>query len=186
MAQPVSLSIVNFVCTAELFTPLPLPLVAELYGGKYGPKVFPAVVIRSMNPHTTLMVMGSGSLVISGAASPDDAIRAAWMQAYCLQRDMRIPNAGVCNIHVENIVATANVGHEIDVPRFYEQNMGKSIYQPKKIKPVRYYPHMPERQKPVLVIYDSGNIIITGAVTQTEIHSTYSLVDWNKYRKKAS
>lgn len=185
MSKPVSLSIVNFVCTGELFARLPLALVAELTGGKYGPKVFPADVVRSMNPKVTLMLMGSGSLVISGAASPDDAVRAAWLQAYCLQRAVpaMVPGIGVCNINVENIVATADVGYELDVKRFYEQNMGKSIYQPKKIKPVRHYPHMPERQKPVIVMYDTGKIIITGATTQAEIHSTYALIDWPKYRK---
>jgi TATA-box binding protein (TBP) (component of TFIID and TFIIIB) len=186
MAKPVSLRIVNFVCTAEFFTHLNLPLVAELTGGKYGRKVFPAVVIRSMKPHVTLMLMGSGSVVVSGAASPDDAVYAAWLAAYVLQRDVpsMVPGIGACNVHVENIVATADVGYELDVKRLYEDNMGKSIYQPKKIKPVRYYPHLPDRQKPVIVAYDTGKIIITGATTQAEIHSTYDLLPWAKYRKK--
>lgn len=183
MTQPASLRIVNFVSTAELFVKLNLPLVAELTGGKYGRKVFPAVVIRSMNPHVTLMLMGSGSVVASGAASADDAIRAAWLAAYTLQRDVpdMVPNIGVCNLHVENIVATADVGFPIDIKRLYADNMSKSVYQPKKIKPVRYYPFMPLRQKPVIVIYNTGKIIITGAETQDEVYSTYGLIDWNKY-----
>lgn len=188
MSQPVSLRIVNFVCTAEMFTRLPLPLVAELTGGKYGPKVFPADVVRSTGPRVTLMLMSSGSLVISGAVSPDEAVRAAWLQAYCLLRDVptMVPGITVCNFNVENIVATANVGYELDVKRFYEQNQGKSIYQPHKIKPVRYYPRLPVQQKPVIVIYDTGKIIITGASTQAEIHETYPQVDWPKYRKHST
>lgn len=188
MTQPVSLRIVNFVSTAEYFARLNLPLVAELTGGKYGEKVFPAVVIPSEDPHLTLMLMASGSVVASGASSPDDAVRAAWLAAFVLQRDMpsMVPGITVCNLHVENIVATANVGYELDVKKLYQENMNKSVYQPKKIKPVRYYPHLPIRQKPVIVIYGTGKIIITGATTQAEIYSTYGLIDWPRYRKDST
>lgn len=183
-----SLRLVNFVCTAGLFTRLNLPLVAELTGGKYGRKVFSAVVIRSLKPHVTLMAMASGNLAIPGAASPDEAAYAAWLLAYVLQRDVpsMVRGITVSNVHVENIVATADVGHGLDIQRFYSDHKHKSIYQPHKIKPVRYYPHLPERQKPVIVIYDTGKIVITGAVTQAEIHQTYDLVDWLKYRKDVS
>ena len=185
MAEPATMRIVNFVSTANLMSWLHMPLIAEGTGGKYGPKVFPAVIIRSINPRATIMLMPSGSLVVSGAISPDDAVRAMWLVTWILRRLFPVMLRGVSlqNFNVENIVATAYVGYELNIKLFYADHMSQSIYQPKKIKPVRYYPFLPDKRKPVIVMYDTGNIIITGCVTQAESYATFKLVEWHKYRK---
>lgn len=177
--------IVNFVATAEEMVRLPLKIVAELVGGKYGPKVFPAVIVRSTRPKVTEMFMESGRNVISGAPTPEDAVYVAWLGAHRLMKEMpRLTrHISVYNVQVENIVATADVGFELDLKKLYKANQSKSVWQPKKIKPVRFYPHSPWKQKPVMVIYDTGRIIITGAETVPEVHATYKLLDWEKYRK---
>jgi TATA-box binding protein (TBP) (component of TFIID and TFIIIB) len=179
--KPKDLHIVNFVCTAEfLDTQLDLIRVAEAFQGKFGKRAQQAVVIRSLRPKLTCMLMANGKMLICGGQSPEEGVCLANLIALKLERNYLVPRGScVSNFVVQNIVCKYYCGHMMNVALFYADHMDTSVYHPDKIKPVRHYP---PGTKQVIVIYSSGNCIITGAIEQKQLYQGTTKVAWQKYK----
>jgi transcription initiation factor TFIID TATA-box-binding protein len=179
--RPPGLQIVNFVCLAELLdTQLDLTQVAERTGGKYGKRVKQAVVIRSLRPRLTGMVMANGKFLICGGRSPDESNHLAWRLCLTLQEHSLVSGpVSVSNFVVHNIVCSYNCGHKLNLALFNADHLDSSVYHPKKIRPVRHYMEDP---KLVVVIFSTGKCIFTGARHQDQLHIAPSKINWAKYK----
>ena len=175
------LRVVNLVATAFMDCTVDLIKCAEAMGGKCGSNELPSCVIRSAKPRVTAMIMANGKLLFCGARKPEDIMQVAWALLLKLYRKNLIAEPGVTlmNLHVENIVCSYSLGFEINVELFYNDHADTSVYQPQIISPCQFYPDGSGR---VIVIYGTGECIVTGSRTFEEAIATSKLVDWRKYQ----
>ncbi len=179
--RPENLSVVNFVCLSEILgEQLDLTQVAERTGGKYGKRVKQAVVIRSIQPKLTCMIMANGKMLICGGRSPDESLHLSWLVCLELQKQKLVKtDVAVSNFAVHNIVCRFDCQHKLNLSLFYLDHLDSSVYHPKKIKPVRHYMQNP---KLVCVIFETGKCIITGATHQEQLHVAPSKIKWSNYK----
>lgn len=179
--KPDRLQIVNFVCLAEILdTQLDLIQVAERTGGKYGKRVKQAVVIRSLRPKLTCMIMANGKMLICGGKSPDEGNHLAWLMCLELQKHKLVKtDVSVSNFVVHNIVCTYDCGFKFNVPMFYAEHTDSCIYHPRKIRPVRHYINDPRL---TVIIFPTGKAVITGATHQEQLYQAPAKVRWTDYK----
>lgn len=183
--KPEGLEYVNWVNLCELFLTEPLDLirVAEMTGGKFGKRVQQAVVIRLLIPKITVMIMGNGKFLVCGGGAPEEGVHGVNCVTWKLQKlDLvhQQSDLSISNFMVQNIVCKYYCGFRINVALFHSDHRHNSVYHPQKIQPVRYYP---PGTTLVVVMYPSGQNIITGATKQEQLHHGTTTVQWHMYRQ---
>ena len=114
MTQPPALQ--NLVGTVDFGRRFILaPLAAALGDVDYNGEKFAAITVRLNDPRATVLVFGSGKVVVTGAKSHFAAMCAvSYMRSRFKDLGFRIaPRA----FQVQNMVASASVGHPISLER---------------------------------------------------------------------
>jgi len=130
---------------------------------QYNPGKFPGAVYRIAEPKVAMLIFGSGKVICSGSRSNKD-IDAAVTHLLNRLRKSGIRIKGKPRIKIQNIVASASVGFEVNLDVLAIEVMNTE-YEPEQFPGLVFRLDKP---KTVMLIFRSGKLIITGAKTPKE------------------
>ncbi len=137
--------------------------------------------LRYPTQKQTLLIFDSGRVVSVGASSEWHARQGGALVVKLLNDEMGIP-AQFRNFRVVNIVATVNLGFEVDLDKLSEGEGSRVAYDPDLFPAVI----IPSEDKTTGLVNKTGNCILTGAsnrlALQIFFNNMYHIV--LKYRKK--
>ena len=147
-------NVCNVVCGGSVDRPMPLDVISKFEGTSYDPRSFPGVRFRLND--CTVLLFGSGKVVVVGAASQADAFAAM---------DMLISILSHHNIHTHityrrvcNVVATADyhIGLDLSV---VVRRMHRALYEPEHFPGV-----IMRRLDPqcTILLFATGKIVCVG------------------------
>jgi transcription initiation factor TFIID TATA-box-binding protein len=151
----------NVVASTSLGTKLDLVSIAlALDGAEYEPTQFPGLIYRMKSPKTAILLFQSGKVVCTGGKSwkqVDDSIRAVSVQIRKTgQKVEKNPK-----IEIQNIVATSNLGSEIDLNTIaLTLGLDRVEYEPEQFPGLVY---RLEEPRVVVLLFGSGKLVCTGA-----------------------
>ena len=82
-------------------------------------------------------------------------------------------NVGVYQFEIQNMVASANVGHGINLKKMQKVYPTKASYEPELFPGLVY---RDDTFPAVLLIFDSGRMVLTGCKTKEDIYITYDKI----------
>ncbi|HYM38995.1 MAG TPA: TATA-box-binding protein [Thermoplasmata archaeon] len=151
----------NVVASTSLGQELDLKAIALALGGsEYEPEQFPGLIYRIKEPKTAILLFRSGKVVCTGAKSLESVRTAIALVS------KQIAAAGFSvkkdpEIEVQNIVATADLGAQIDLNTVAVTLGLTSVeYEPEQFPGLVYRLDDP---KVVLLMFGSGKVVCTGA-----------------------
>jgi transcription initiation factor TFIID TATA-box-binding protein len=155
------MKIENVVASTSLGTELDLQAIALALGGaEYEPEQFPGLIYRLKEPKTAILLFRSGKVVCTGAKSLDHVKTAIDIVAKQIEA-AGIPIKKNPEIEVQNIVATSDLGAQIDLNAVaISLGLGKVEYEPEQFPGLVYRIDEP---KVVLLLFGSGKLVCTGA-----------------------
>jgi transcription initiation factor TFIID TATA-box-binding protein len=125
---------------------------------EYRPQQFPGLVFRLEKPKTTTLIFRSGKMICTGAKSTRH-VQEAVENILQVMKERGIINHGEPRIQIENIVATATLGGDIDLEKA-AYFLGRTMYEPEQFPGAIYRMDEPNV---VFLIFASGKIVILGA-----------------------
>lgn len=133
-------------------------LSVKLDKSEYEPEQFPGLIYRTEEPKSGILLFSSGRLNITGVKSVAQA-REVFNQVIKILRGYGVRVKKKSVLKIQNIVATANIGKEINLDKigFYFQN---TEYEPEQFPGLVYRmddPHV------VFLLFSSGNVVCVGA-----------------------
>jgi len=133
---------------------------------EYDPDQFPGLIFRLESPKVTSLIFKSGKMVVTGAKSTEELIKAVKRIIKTLKKH-GIDIVGKPKIQIQNIVASANlhVNVNLDKAAFVLEN---NMYEPEQFPGLIYRMDDP---KVVLLIFSSGKMVITGAKREEEVYT---------------
>jgi transcription initiation factor TFIID TATA-box-binding protein len=151
----------NVVASTSLGHELYLQAIALALGGsEYEPEQFPGLIYRIPEPKTAILLFRSGKVVCTGAKSLED-VKAAVDRVAKLIVAAGIPIKQDPEVEVQNIVATADLGAQIDLNAVaITLGLGSVEYEPEQFPGLVYRIEDP---KVVLLLFGSGKVVCTGA-----------------------
>jgi len=134
-------------------------IVAEFEDAEYNRKKFPGLVYRVKNPKAAFLVFTSGKVVCTGAKSVEDVHTVIHRVAKHF-RDHGIPTYEDPDIKVQNIVASADLGSDLNLNNIVTEMGFENIeYEPEQFPGLVYRLDEP---KVVVLIFSSGKLVVTG------------------------
>jgi transcription initiation factor TFIID TATA-box-binding protein len=165
-------SLQNIVSTVNLGCQLDLKRIAlQARNAEYNPKRFAAVIMRIRSPRTTALIFSSGKMVCTGAKSEEDSIQAARRYARVIQK-LGFP-AKFLDFKIQNMVGSADVSFKIHLEALSLKHATYCSYEPELFPGLIYRIIQP---KIVLLIFNSGKVVLTGAKERREIHEAFKLI----------
>ncbi|MFQ6089802.1 MAG: TATA-box-binding protein [Candidatus Methanofastidiosia archaeon] len=160
-----TVKIQNVVTSATLHAKIDLERIATAVEDiEYEPEQFPGLVLRLEDPKTATLVFGSGKLVCTGAKSPEESRRAIF-KIIDLLKGEGTPIKGEPEITVQNIVASADLGAELNLDAVVF-GLPNCEYEPEQFPGLIY---RLKRPKVVLLLFGSGKVVCTGAKTRQDV-----------------
>ena len=163
----VAYRIENVVASTSLGQELDLKAIALALGGsEYEPEQFPGLIYRIKDPKTVILLFRSGKVVCTGAKSLD-AVKTAVAVV-----SKQIEAAGLSikknpEIEVQNIVATADLGAQVELNRVaLTLGLTSVEYEPEQFPGLVYRLDDP---KVVLLMFGSGKVVCTGARQPSDV-----------------
>jgi transcription initiation factor TFIID TATA-box-binding protein len=132
---------------------------------EYRPKQFPGLVFRLKKPKTTTLIFRTGKMVCTGATSANIA-RSAIRKVVQELKDNGITVSGEPVITVQNMVASANLGHGVDLEAATDL-LDNVMYEPEQFPGLIYRLSEP---KTVMLVFSSGKIVCTGGTSNEVVH----------------
>jgi len=165
-------SIQNVVSTASLGQSLDLrSIVRTIPGVQYRPETFPGLVYRLNKPKTATLIFGSGKMVCTGAKSERQSKKAVMKVVDDLKKS-GIVITGKPDIQIQNIVASGGLGGTIDLEKS-TYSLERAVYEPEQFPGLIYRMEDP---KVVVLLFTSGNIVVTGAKKEEEVHHAVTIL----------
>jgi len=127
---------------------------------QYNPGKFPGAVYRIAEPKVAMLIFGSGKVICSGSRSNKD-IEVAVKHLIAKLRKSGIRIKGKPLIEIQNIVASASIGFEVNLDVLAMEVMNTE-YEPEQFPGLVFRLDKP---KTVMLVFRSGKLIITGAKT---------------------
>ncbi len=131
---------------------------------EFDPERFPGLVYRLKKPKTATLVFNTGKMVCTGAKSAKESKRAVH-KIVKLVNEAGIKMSRKPEITVQNIVASANLGAELNL-ELAAMKLENTLYEPEQFPGVIYRMREP---KVVLLLFGSGKVVITGAKFEPQI-----------------
>ena len=163
----VAYRIENVVASTSLGQELDLKAIALALGGsEYEPEQFPGLIYRIKDPKTAILLFRSGKVVCTGAKSLE-AVKTAVAVV-----SKQIEAAGLSikknpEIEVQNIVATADLGAQVDLNTVaLTLGLTSVEYEPEQFPGLVYRLDDP---KVVLLMFGSGKVVCTGARKPSDV-----------------
>ncbi|MCJ7505893.1 TATA-box-binding protein [Candidatus Bathyarchaeota archaeon] len=165
-------SIQNVVSTASLGQSLDLrSIVRTIPGVQYRPETFPGLVYRLKKPKTATLIFGSGKMVCTGAKSERQSKKAVMKVVDDLKKSGIVIN-GRPDIQIQNIVASGGLGGTIDLEKS-TYSLERAVYKPEQFPGLIYRMEDP---KVVVLLFTSGNIVVTGAKKEEEVYRAVTIL----------
>jgi len=151
----------NVVASTSLGHELDLKAIALALGGsEYEPEQFPGLIYRIKEPKTAILLFRSGKVVCTGAKSLED-VKTAIDRVSKQIVAAGIPIKKDPDIEVQNIVATSDLGAQLDLNAVaITLGLGAVEYEPEQFPGLVYRIDDP---KVVLLMFGSGKVVCTGA-----------------------
>jgi transcription initiation factor TFIID TATA-box-binding protein len=160
-----NISIENVVASANLNQRIDLESVVRAFPYvEYKPEQFPGLIYRLKKPSVSSLVFSTGRLIIAGAKSEKRAKRAVAKLVDEL-RTGGLVILGRPNIRIRNVVASADIGYQIDLEDM-ANNLEGTIYEPDQFPGLIYRLKEP---KVVILVFASGKVVCTGANREIDI-----------------
>jgi len=157
-----TVTIENVVTSTKLAENFDLQKLMEtgLEGAEYNKTKFPGLVYRIQNPKAAFLIFTSGKVVCTGAKSPEKAHMAMINLANTLKsigcKEINLEP----EIHVQNVVATANLKTNLNLNAILIAfGMENTEYEPE------VFPGLVcrlEAPKVVVLVFSTGKLVITG------------------------
>jgi len=162
--KEVEATIQNIVASVTVGEAIDLDAVVMNFPSvEYRPEQFPGLVFRLEKPKTTTLIFRSGKMVCTGAKSTRD-VQEAVEKILQVMKEKGIINHGEPRIQIQNIVATATLGGDIDIEKAAYM-LGRTMYEPEQFPGLIYRMDEP---KVVFLIFASGKVVIVGAKSKEE------------------
>ena len=165
-----SIRIENVVASATLNQKVDLNAVVKSYPGvEYRPEQFPGLVFRLKRPKTATLIFNSGKMVCTGAKSEKESRRAVMK----VIRELKTNGIIIISkpiLKIQNIVASANLGGNIDLEKAAYQ-LGKTMYEPEQFPGLIHRVDVP---KVVILLFASGKLVCTGAKMEENVYEAVS------------
>ncbi|UCE43920.1 MAG: TATA-box-binding protein [Candidatus Bathyarchaeota archaeon] len=160
-----SVKIENVVASVTLHQRVDLNAIVKGYPGvEYRPEQFPGLVFRLKRPKTATLIFNSGKMVCTGAKSEKES-RKAVKKVVKELRNIGIDIIGKPELTIQNIVASAALGGNIDLERATFE-LGKTMYEPEQFPGLIYRMDEP---KVVILLFASGKLVCTGAKREGDV-----------------
>ncbi len=157
----------NVVASTSLAEELDLKSIALVLGeAEYDPEQFPGLIYRIKEPKTAILLFRSGKVVCTGAKSLESVKVAIELVS------KRIASSGISirknpEIEVQNIVATSDLGAQIDLNTVaITLGLTSVEYEPEQFPGLVYRLEDP---KVVALMFGSGKVVCTGARTPADV-----------------
>ena len=161
-----SIHIQNIVASASLNQTIDLKLIVEKFPHtEYRPRVFPGLVFRLKKPKTATLIFETGKMVCTGAKSEKAARQAVNKVARELKKH-GIPIKNKPAIKIQNIVASAELGGEIDLESVVYK-LKRIMYEPEQFPGAVY---RMENPKVVFLIFSAGKLVCVGAKKEQDVY----------------
>jgi transcription initiation factor TFIID TATA-box-binding protein len=151
----------NVVATANLNQRFNLvDIFKHFKNAEYRPKQFPGLVFRLKRPKTTTLIFRTGKMVCTGAKS----VKTARSAIRKVIRELKKNGIIVLSkpvITIQNIVASANLQHKIDLEEAADL-LDNVMYEPEQFPGLIYRLKEP---KTVMLVFASGKIVCTGGTS---------------------
>lgn len=162
-----SMHIQNIVASASLNQTISLNLIVEKFPHvEYRPKVFPGLIFRLKKPKTATLIFGTGKMVCTGAKSEKAARQAVYKVAKQLKKDGIISVTNKPVVHIQNIVASGELGGEIDLESVVYK-LRRVMYEPEQFPGAVYRMNAP---KVVFLIFSAGKLVCVGAKKEQDVY----------------
>ncbi len=132
---------------------------------EYDPQVFPGLVFRLKKPKTATLIFGTGKMVCTGAKSEKEAKRAVEK----VVRELRNQKVSITDkpvVKIQNIVASAELGGEIDLENVAYQ-LERVMYEPEQFPGAVYRMKDPQV---VFLIFSAGKLVCVGAKKEEQVY----------------
>jgi transcription initiation factor TFIID TATA-box-binding protein len=156
-----TINIENVVASTKLAEEFDLPKIeTELEGAVYNKKKFPGLVYRVKVPKAAFLIFTSGKIVCTGAKNVEDVRTvitnlAKTLKSIGIEKIYLEPE-----IHVQNIVASANLKTGLNLNAIaLSFGLENVEYEPEQFPGLVYRIKVP---KVVVLIFSSGKLVITG------------------------
>ncbi len=170
-----TIDIVNVVASTKLAEAFDLPKIeADLEGAVYNKKKFPGLVYRVKSPKAAFLIFTSGKIVCTGSKNIEDVRTVIITLAKTLKSigfdkiDMEP------EIHVQNIVASADLKTDLNLNAVaLGLGLENIEYEPEQFPGLVYRIKQP---KVVVLIFSSGKLVITGGKSPEECEEGAQIV----------
>jgi transcription initiation factor TFIID TATA-box-binding protein len=160
------IKIQNIVASAALNQKVSLKMIVEKFPhAEYSPRVFPGLVFRLKKPKTATLIFETGKMVCTGAKSAKEAIQAVNK----VTRELRSNGISIKNkpvVNIQNIVASAELGGEIDLESVVYK-LRRVMYEPEQFPGAVYRMDEP---KVVFLIFSAGKLVCVGAKREEDVY----------------
>lgn len=156
----------NIVASAALDQRVNLKMIVEKFPqAEYSPRVFPGLVFRLKKPKTATLIFETGKMVCTGAKSEKEALQAVNKVTREL-RNKGIPIKNKPLVNIQNIVASAELGGEIDLESVVFK-LKRVMYEPEQFPGAVYRMDEP---KVVFLIFSAGKLVCVGAKREEDVY----------------
>jgi transcription initiation factor TFIID TATA-box-binding protein len=131
---------------------------------EYNPDNFPGVVFRIREPKLAMLIFSSGKVICTGARNKKD-IEVALERLRKKLNEAKIRLKGKPKVEIQNIVASSNLQFKVNLDLLATECINTE-YEPEQFPGLVFRLDEP---KTVMLIFRSGNIIITGAKNTNNI-----------------
>jgi transcription initiation factor TFIID TATA-box-binding protein len=153
-----------------------LDILKNFRNVEYNPKRFPGLVFRLKRPKTATLIFSTGKMVCTGAKS-EKLAKSAVHKVVSELKNNGIIVLGKPVIVIQNIVASANLQHKVDLETAADL-LDNVMYEPEQFPGLIYRMKVP---KTVLLVFTSGKIVCTGGKSEEIVHESvnnlYELLD---------
>jgi transcription initiation factor TFIID TATA-box-binding protein len=156
----------NIVASAALNQRISLKTIVEKFPHtEYSPRVFPGLVFRLKKPKTATLIFETGKMVCTGAKSAKEAVQAVNKVTKELKKH-GIPIVSKPEIHIQNVVASVELGGEIDLENVVYK-LNRVMYEPEQFPGAVYRMDEP---KVVFLIFSAGKLVCVGAKKEQDVY----------------
>jgi len=162
-----TIKIENIVATVSIDQNIDLEKIEQLFVGnvEYDPDQFPGLIFRLDEPRVTALIFKSGKMVVTGAKSTQELIKAVRKIFYLLKSKGIVTGKVKPRVQIQNIVASANLGVEVHLEKA-AYLLDNSMYEPEQFPGLIYRLDDP---RVVLLLFSSGKMVVTGAKKEEEV-----------------
>src|SRR3989344_21542 len=154
-------------CTADNKIPLSR-LAMKLERTEYEPEQFPGLVFRMDEPYkSAALIFNTGKIVCTGTKSPEQAKKQVSSLIDKI-KSLGIDVNGTKDLKIQNIVASAHLGSEINLNQIAFELEGTE-YEQEQFPGLVYRLDVP---KTVFLLFSSGKIICTGGKSRKDIEES--------------